>query len=57
MHKRAEKHSNVMKYAEFRLSYNQPNLIFCANVLVENTIYKMIKTLTAVFVSDQILYE
>lgn len=29
----SEMQSNVMKYAEFGVIYNQPNLIFCANHL------------------------
>lgn len=55
MHVRAETQSNVMKYAQFGQIYNQPNLIFYANFLVEITINKTIKIFPTIFVSDMIL--
>lgn len=53
MHLRAEKKSNVMKYADFRLICNLPNLIFCANFLVKIiTIHKTSNMFTTIFVLD-----
>lgn len=52
MHLRAEKKSNVIKYADFGLICNLPNLIFCANFLVKITIYKTSNMFTTIFVLD-----